>query len=121
MGSTKKKNPVGVTDEMFVELNCEPFVQKIATNDLELQKKYLINSFRMVNTAFGPSLATVLTVNEEPRLYFLPDHVKNKAASLVAALQYTKEVIPTKDKYLVFLGKSKIDDDKQINNYIFTD
>lgn len=121
MASNKKKNQTGVSEEMFVELNCEPFIEKISTKELEINKKYPIHSFRLVNTTYGSTLAGVLSVDGQQRMYFFPDHMKNKASALVTALQTTKEMQAPKDKHLVYLGKTTLDDDKEINNYIFTD
>lgn len=64
-----------VTDEMFEELNQQgDYLEKIATDNLEIGKPYKVVSFRMINTQYGRSLTCALVVNGENRRYFFGEH-----------------------------------------------
>lgn len=106
-------------NSLFAELNSDSYVEKISTKDLSINDKYPINSFKLLDTAYGQSLAVVIVVENEPRLYFLPDHIKAKSPMLIKQLHLQKEVVLTSKKFLVYEGKQSIDNGKEMNIFKF--
>lgn len=113
--SSKKQQ----SKDFFEELNSDSFLDKVSTSDLIIDQKYPIRSFRLIETVYGESLAVVLIINEEPRLYFLPEHVKNKSPNLIKKLKSQSEYTPREKKFLVYKGKQPIEGGKEMNSYVF--